>query len=59
MKIGQLIEHNKRNIFIQKLWKNLREENSSGSFFFFFLILYEVKASSLQLRFNIFLYTST
>ena len=55
MKIGQLIEHNKRNIFIQKLWKNLREENSSGSFFFFFKILYEVKASSLQLRFNIFL----
>ena len=48
MKIGQVIEHNKRNIFFENY-----EENEAGRlvpdlFLFFKKALYEVKASGLQ-----------
>ena len=36
MKLGQLMEHNKRNIFLQKSCKNWGRESSSGSLFVFF-----------------------
>ena len=35
MKFGQLIEHNKRNIFLQKLCRKLGKETSSGTLFIF------------------------
>ena len=57
MKPGQLIEQNKRNIFLQKLFKKWDMENSSRPLSFFFLkkkALYEVKASGLLLSFKIF-----
>ena len=53
MKFGQLIEYNKRNIFLQKLHRKWARETSSKSFFFK-RTLYEVKTSGLQLSFNIF-----
>ena len=37
MKPGQLIEQNKRNIFLQKLFKKWDMENSSRPLSFFFL----------------------
>ena len=55
MKLGQLIEYNKRNIF----FKNYAE-NEAGRLFpdlsllFKKGLIYEVKASGLQLSFNIF-----
>ena len=48
MKFGQVTEYNKRNIFVQKLWRNL--------FLFFWKALYEVKASALQLSFKVSIY---
>ena len=50
MKFGQLIEYNKKNIF--------HAENQAGGlvpdlFLFFKKSLYELKASGLQLHFNI------
>ena len=55
MKFGQLLEHNKRNIFF---FKN-HAENETGRlvpdlFLFFEKALYEIKGSGLQLSFNIF-----
>ena len=55
MKFGQVMSYNKRNIFF---FKN-HEEIEAGrlvpnSFFVFLEKLYEVKASGLQLSFNIF-----
>ena len=54
MKFSQLIEYNKRNIF---LGKSCRKKEIGGLVPDLFLIfkkaLYEVKASGLQLRFNI------
>ena len=52
MKLGQLIDCNKRNIFLQA-------ENKAGRlvpdlFLFFKYAYYEVKASGLQLSFNVF-----
>ena len=52
MKLGQLIEHNERNIF----FKN-RTENYAGILvpeLFFLKALYKVKTNSQHLSFNIF-----
>ena len=46
MKLGQLIERNKRNIFLQKLCRKWGKETSSRP-------LYFLKASGLQFNFNI------
>ena len=57
MKFGQLIEYSKINIFLQKLCRKWGKQTSSKRFFFFFFkkeAQYEVKASGLQLSFNIF-----
>ena len=59
MKLGQIIEYTKRNIFF-----NNHAENEAGRlvpdlFLFFKKALYEVKASSLQLSFNTFRQPST
>ena len=54
MEFGQVIEYSKRNIFFKKN----HAENEAGklvpdNFLFFLKILYEVKASGLQLSFSI------
>ena len=54
MKFGQSIEYNKRNVFFKnhaesKAWRLVLD-----LFLFFRKALYEVKASGLQLSFNIF-----
>ena len=61
MEFGQIIEYNKRFFFITKEYffsKNY-VENETGRlvpdlFLFFQKALYEVKASSLQFRLNVF-----
>ena len=54
MKFGQLMEHN-RNIFLQNHAKSEAERLVPGLFFFFLKkALNEVKASGLQLSFNVF-----
>ena len=58
MKFGQLIEY-KRNIFLQKLCGKRGKETSSRPLYFFRKSLNEVKASGLQLSFNIFRQPST
>ena len=61
MKFGHLIKYNKRNLFF--FFKNHVETGAQrlvpDPFPFFKNALYEVKASSLQLSFNIFLQHST
>ena len=56
MKFSQEIEYNKINIFLQA--ENQAENEARrlvpDLFLFFKKALYEVKASGLQLRFNIF-----
>ena len=47
-KFGQLIEHKKRNIFLQKLCRKYGRVTSSRPLFI------QMKASGLQLPFNIF-----
>ena len=54
MKRGQLIEYNKRNIYFSKIMQKIRQGNSFQTSFFLKKALYEVKASGLQLHFNIF-----
>ena len=55
MKFGQVIEDNKGNIFLQKSCRKLGTETSSKPLFLKKKkTLYEVKASSPQLSFNIF-----
>ena len=54
MKVGQLIEYNKRNILLQKSRRNRDRQTSSRPLFVFNKALYEVKASGLQLCFNTF-----
>ena len=51
MKFGQLIEYNKRNI--------CRQENEAGRLVPATFCFYKVKASGLQLCFNIFLKSLT
>ena len=56
MKFGQVKEYNKRNIFLQKLMQEMRQEDSFRTFCFFLIkkALHELKASGLQLSFNMF-----
>ena len=49
MKFGQLIEFNKKSIFLEKPYKNVQ-----SSFCFFKKALFEVEASGLQLVINIY-----
>ena len=54
MKVGQLIQYNKRNIFLQNHGENEAERLVSDFFLFSGKVLYGVKASGLQLSFSIF-----
>ena len=54
MTFGQLIEYNKRNIFLQKSCRKWDRHTSSRLLFFLKNALYEVKASDLLLNFDIF-----
>ena len=54
------IKYNKTNIFFSKITQKMGEEDQlETSFCFFKKALYEVKASDLQLSFNIFRHPST
>ena len=53
MKIGQVIEHNKRNIFFKNYSGTDARRLVLDPFLFFKKALHEVKASGLQLNFNI------
>ena len=59
LKVGQLIEHKKRNIFLLLSYENEAVRLIPELFFFFKKALYEVKTSGLQRNFNIFRYSST
>ena len=54
MKFGQSIEYNKRKFFFKNHAQNEAERLVPDLFLFFKKALYEVKASGLQLSFNIF-----
>ena len=54
IKFGQLIEYNKSNIFLQKLYSKWEKELVSDLFLFFKKAQNEAKASGLQRSFNIF-----
>ena len=54
MKLGQLLEYNKKNIFLQNYTENGAGGLVSDLFLFFKKALYQIKASGLQLTFNIF-----
>ena len=53
MKFVQLIEYNKRNIFLQTSCKKWGRGTNSRPLFIFLKKIYEVKASGLQFSFNI------
>ena len=57
MKFVQLIDYKKENVFLQKYSKRSREA-SSRPLFVSLKSFYKVKASGLQLSFNIFRYPS-
>ena len=59
MKFGQLIEYNKINNSLKNHVKNEVGRLVPDLFFLFQKALYEVKASGLQLSFNIFRELST
>ena len=50
MKFRQVIEYNQTKKILQKSYRKLGMETSSGTF----IALYEVEASGLQLSFNLF-----
>ena len=52
MKFGQAIEHNKRKFFLKNHSQNEAGGLVPGLFLFFKKALYEVKASGVQLSFN-------
>ena len=55
MKLGQVTQYNKRNLFLQSSCRIWDMKSSLALFLFFFKkALYEEKASGLQLSFNIF-----
>ena len=54
MKFGQLIEYNKRNIFLQNHAEREPGRLVPDLFLFFEKALHEVKASDLQLSLNMF-----
>ena len=53
MKLVQLIEYNKRKIFLQKLCRKWGRETNSSPFFIFEKCLIPGKSKRLQLSFNI------
>ena len=53
MKFGQLIEYNKRNIFFKSNAEKETERLVPDLFLFLKKALYRVKASGLQLHFNV------
>ena len=53
MKFGQLIEYNKRNISLKHPTESETERLVPDLFLLFKTALYKVKASGLQLSFNI------
>ena len=59
MKFGQLIEHNVRNVFLQKSCRKWVWETSLGLLSVFKKALYKVKASCCHLSFHIFWQIST
>ena len=61
IKSGQLIKHNKINIFLQKSCRKWGKKTSSRHFFYFLnkKVLYELKTSRLQLKFKTFRLHST
>ena len=54
MKFGQLIEYNKRKIYLQRKCRKEAERLDPELFLLFKKALYDVKASGLQFSFNIF-----
>ena len=54
MKSGQIIENNHINVFLQRSCRKRGRQTNSRPLFVFKRTLYEVKASGLQLSFNIF-----
>ena len=54
LKFGQVVQDNKRNIFLQKSVENEAGRLVPDLFLFVKKALYEVKASGLQLSFNNF-----
>ena len=54
MNFGQLTEYKKRNVFLKKSGRNEEGSLVPDPFFFFKKALYEVKATGLQLGFNMF-----
>ena len=54
MKLRQLIEYNKRKTFLQTLCRKWDRETSSKPVFIFQKAWYEIKASGLELSFNLF-----
>ena len=56
MRLGQLVEYNKRNIFFKHYVENEAERKSPDHFLFLKTVQYQVKPSGLQLSFNVFRY---
>ena len=56
MRLGQLIEYNKRNIFFKHYVENEAGRQSPDLFLFLKTVQYQVKPSRLQLSFNVFRY---
>ena len=54
MKLGQLIEYNEKNIFLQNHAENEAGRLVSDLFLFFKKALYELQAGGRQLSFNIY-----
>ena len=54
MKFGQIIEYNKRKIFLQKSVRKRGRRLVPDLFLFFFKYLDEVKENGLQFSLNIF-----
>ena len=59
MKFGQVIEYRKINLFFKNQAENEAWQLDSDLFLFFRKALYEIKASGMQLSFNIYGYPST
>ena len=59
MKFGELIEYNVRKNFLQKSYRKLGRKTCYRPYFVIKKALYDIKASGLKLRFNIFRQPST
>ena len=54
MKLGQLIEYNKKNVFVKNHAENEAGRLTPSFFLFLNKALYEIKTSFLKVSFNIF-----